>query len=247
MNTTDRRAKIQKYTSLGLIALIGLVVSPIIFLAIKGIIGLAIAALVGLTIVTFTPVISMKFANWRVKAITHEAGENPIETLENLLRAKKAAYARFEQSVVDAVTARSDFALKCDNFSKRYPARATEFSNQLIAMTTVVENMKSALQDAGMALQTGSDKLIEMRAYWEMSQAVQVANKATGMDTGDAFEQLKADTAVDSVFESMNRAFAQLEVAAATSEHNTPSLTHSQPTPFFQGVDVQSKEKVFQL
>jgi hypothetical protein len=48
-----------------------------------------------------------------------------------------------------------------------------------------------------------------------MSQAAQAANAAAGMDTGDQFERLKADTACDAVFESMNRAFAELEVAAS--------------------------------
>ena len=64
-------------------------------------------------------------------------------------------------------------------------------------------------------LEEGHNKLDEMKAYWDMSQAAQDANKAAGMDTGDQFERLKADTAVDAVFESMNRAFAELEVAAA--------------------------------
>jgi hypothetical protein len=214
MNITERKTKIQRYASVGLVALAALVVSPIIFLIIKGVIGLAIAAVVGVAIATTTPVISMKFANWRVRAITNEARENPIETLTNLIQAKQRALNVFEESVVEAVTARADFAIKCSNFSKQYPHRAAEFSKQLESMTIAVDKMKQALSEARDSLVDGNNKLTEMRAYWDMSQAAQVANKATGMDTGDMYEKLKLDTAVDAVYESMNRAFAQLEVAA---------------------------------
>jgi hypothetical protein len=40
------------------------------------------------------------------------------------------------------------------------------------------------------------------------------------MNTGDLYEKLKLDTAVDAVFDSMNKAFAQLEVASLS---DTPS------------------------
>jgi hypothetical protein len=98
---------------------------------------------------------------------------------------------------------------------QKYPARAPEFKTQLVRMTDLVERKKKALNDAEHMLEEGHNKLEEMKAYWEMSQAAQAANKAAGMDTGDQFEKLKSDTAVDAVFESMNRAFAELEVAAA--------------------------------
>ena len=46
-------------------------------------IGLVIAAIVGLAIVMFTPVVAIKFANWRLQAIKAESRANPIETLQN--------------------------------------------------------------------------------------------------------------------------------------------------------------------
>lgn len=215
MGIVERKEKIQKWATIGLIGLTGLIVSPIVFLAIKGIVGLAIAAVLGLSVVTFSPWVSMKFANWKVKAIAHEAKENPIETMVNLLAAKNQAFIVFKENVTNAVTARDTFKLKCDQFAKKYPARSAEFAQQLVNMTELVKRKKQALAEAQQSLEDGQHKLEEMRAYWEMSQAAQEANKAAGMETGDMYEQLKADTAVDAVFESMNRAFAQLEVAAA--------------------------------
>lgn len=241
MNIAERKAKIQKWTGVGLIGLAGLIVSPIIFLAIKGLVGLIIAAVVGLAVVTFTPWVSMKFANWRVKAITHEARENPIETMVNLLAAKREAYGKFRESVENAVTARKDFATKCEQFSKQYPQRALEFTTQLEAMSSLVDRKIQALKEAKQSLAEGENKLTEMRAYWEMSQAAQEAHKAAGMDTGDLYEKLKADTAVDAVFESMNRAFAQLEVAA---ELDNPQQLQYNNAVTLDTVIVSNKQKV---
>jgi hypothetical protein len=238
----QRKERIKKWASIGLIGLAGLVVSPFVFLAVKGLVGLALAAIVGLTIVTFAPWVSMKFANWKVKAVVHEAKENPIETMVNLLAAKNQAFLVFKEEVTNAVTARDTFKTKCADFSKKFPARAPEFNQQLANMTALVEKKKAALAEAKESLQLGEAKLEEMRAYWDMSQAAQAANKAAGMDTGDMYEKLKADTAVDSVFESMNRAFAQLEVAATLD--NNPQLAYNADNVIeLPATSVQVKEK----
>lgn len=76
-----KRQKLATYAKWGLALLAAAIISPIIFFAVKGLIGLALAGLIGLTIVNFAPVVAMKFANWKVKAITHEAKQNPIEKM----------------------------------------------------------------------------------------------------------------------------------------------------------------------
>ena len=249
MDIDTRRANVKKWATIGLVGLTGLIVAPVIFLAIKGLIGLVIAGVVGLGVVTFTPWVTMKFANWKVRAIMAEAKENPIETMVNLLSAKQIAFKEFQINVTTAVTARNNFKSKIEAFAVKYPARAPEFKTQLSRMTDLVERKKKALNDAEHMLEEGHNKLEEMKAYWEMSQAAQAANKAAGMDTGDQFERLKADTAVDAVFESMNRAFAELEVAAsldvdADDKQAQPvaQLAHSDPVVL--NVSVQETAKV---
>ncbi len=217
-----RKENIRKWMQIGLICAAGFIIAPFVLMAIGGLVGAAVAATIGLAIVSFAPYVSMKFANWRVKAITAEAMENPIETMTNLLIEKRKAYEVFHGQVIQAHTAKKGFAQKCADFAKRYPARAPEFQAQLKNMEKLVEQKTQALQDAKAAIEAGEHKLEEMKAYWDMSQAAQAANKAAGMDTGDLFEKLKADTAVQSVYDSMNRAFAELEVASALND--TPSL-----------------------
>lgn len=217
MDINERRERIRKWATVGLIGATGLIVAPIIFFAITGLLGLLVAGIIGSAIVTFAPVWSMKLANWKVKAIMAEAKENPIETMVNALAAKKIAFNAFKASVETAATARNTFKQKCEVFAKKYPHRAAEFQAQLERMVALVEKKKAALNDAQQSLEDGENKLEEMKAYWEMSKDAMELNEAAGMNTGDQFEKLKADTACDAVFESMNRAFAQLEVADSLS------------------------------
>lgn len=258
-----KHGKVKFWTSIGALAVAGFVVAPFIFVAIGGLIGLGIAAAVGFTLVQLAPWFGLKIANWKyrlidaekvahVKAVTQAAAENPIETLTNLLIAKKQAFKEFEESVVRAATARSNFENKVATFKKRYPARAPEFEKQLQRMSNLVEQKKVALNDAKKSLQDGDMKLEEMNAYYEMSKDAIEANRAAGMDTGDAFEKLKADTACDAVFESMATAFAQLEVAAALEvdpDDKTPQsvaqLGHSEPVVLdLPAVQVRDTQKV---
>ncbi len=241
----EKFEKYRKWAMVGLIATVGLIVAPVIYIAVKGLIGLAIAGLIGISFVSFSPYIAMKFANWKVAAIKKEAGENPIETMTNLLIAKREAFELFRKNVSESMAARDTFEQKCRDFARRYPSRASEFEAQLSRMKALVEQKRNALIVAKEQLDLGDNKLDEMRAYWEMSQHAANLNKAAGMDTGDLYEKLKADTAVDAVFMSMNSAFAELEVAAALIDDDEPKLLErSENDQSILTFNVNQKEKV---
>lgn len=223
----DRKARLATAVKWSIGVAAAALVAPIVFLAIKGAVGIIVATILGLAIVNFAPVLSMKFANWKLRAIKSEAATNPIETLENLIIAKEAAFERFKSAVETGVKARRDFAQKTEAFKTRYPHRAAEFEQSLANMTEVMRQKTQALRDAQQTLEDAHHKLDEMRAYWAMSQDLQAANEQTGMDTGDLYEKMKADTAVDAVFGSVNAAFAQLEVAAALNDAPPQAITHN--------------------
>lgn len=239
----------------------GLLVAPVIVAAIGGLIGLAVAGVICFTLIQLAPWFALKVANYKYRLIDAEkvshikhvvaaAEENPIETLTALLIAKKAAFEIFKKSVEQATTARSNFTDKVKKFKDLYPARAPEFEAQLARMTLLVEKKKKALSEAKQSLSDGDLKLEEMKAYYEMSRDAIEANRAAGMDTGDAFEKLKADTACDAVFSQMNSAFAQLEVAASldsddTHTQSTAQLGHSEPVILdVSSVQVRDTQKV---
>ena len=243
MNQIDiKRISYDKWFKIGIIAIVVGIVSPFIFLVVKGIAGLIAAGVLGLVAVNFAPVLSMKLANWKVKGIVHEATVSPIETLTNLLLEKREAFRKFTEAVINQVSSLKTFERKSNEFAKTYPARAGEFQAQVEAMRTMVEKQQQALEAAKEAIYQGEQKLTEMSAYWEMSQIAQAANKTANMNTGDQFEQLKMDTSYNSVFDSVNLAFAQMEVAARLE---TPALGMSQPNMVISNIiNVNAKVKV---
>lgn len=259
-----KKAKLGNWVKGGALGVTGIFVAPIILMALGGIIGLVVAAGVGFLAVQLAPYFALKVANYKyrlmdaekvehIKKVTAAAAENPIETLTAMLIAKKQAFETFKKSVETGVTVRSNFSTKVDNFKKKYPQRAPEFEKQLQRMTELVEKKKVALKEAQESLEIGDQKLEEMKAYYEMSKDAIEMNRAAGMDTGDAFEKLKADTACDAVFTQMNAAFAQLEVAAALdvsapADHPTQSVAQlglSEPVVFdMNTVKVSDTQKV---
>lgn len=260
ITATQKRDKLHGWLKLAALGVVGLVVAPFIMMAIGGLIGLGVAAMIGFTLVQLAPWFALKIANYKyrlvdaekvshIKHVVDAAEQNPIETLTTLLIAKKAAFQVFKASVETAATARSNFADKVSKFKIQYPARAPEFEAQLQRMSDLVERKKVALSDARKSLADGDSKLEEMKAYYDMSKDAIEANRAAGMDTGDAFEKLKADTACDAVFSQMNAAFAQLEVAASLDsnpdDNHTQSvaqLAHTEPV--ILEMPVHSTQKV---
>jgi archaellum component FlaC len=245
-----KKAKLGNWVKGGTLGVTGLVVAPVILMVLGGVIGLIVSAAIGFLAVQLAPYFAQKVANYKyrlmdaeridhIKKVTAAAAENPIETLTSMLIEKKKAFQTFKTSVETGVTVRSNFANKVEKFKQKYPARAPEFEKQLQRMTDMVEQKKVALKEAQSSLDLGDQKLEEMKAYYEMSKDAIEMNRAAGMDTGDAFEKLKADTACDAVFTQMNAAFAQLEVAAAldvnSADHPTQSvaqLAHSESVVF---------------
>lgn len=235
--------KKQKYDTIfkvGLIGVAALIISPIIFAVVQGIVGAAIAGLVGLIAVNAAPVVSMKLANWKIKGIVNEAKENPIETLTNLIIESKRAFDVAETATVNAVTARDTFVRKADNFSRKYPARAAEFALKKEQLEEATEKKKAALQNMKNDIEKSETVLDEMKAYWDVSQSLQAANKAIG-NIGDQYAQLKRDTSYDAVYESLSRSFAELEVASAI---DVEKLTNEPSQPIGTILDVKSKTVV---
>lgn len=81
---TERRAKLERNAKVALILVAGLVAAPVTAIAIGGLVGIGVAAFLGFGMLAAMKPMSMKFANWRLKAIKAEARKNPIESTENV-------------------------------------------------------------------------------------------------------------------------------------------------------------------
>lgn len=229
MNLQEFAAKKQRIASIAkwsLAAIAALLVAPIIFLVIKGAVGLVVAAVIGLAVVNFAPAVSMKFANWKLKAIKAEANRNPIETLQNVFQARMADKAAFKTRITAFRTEVSGFADKVEVFKAQFPKDADKFARQLEGMNMLLARREAKYKQVKAELEQFEAEIQRADAIWQMSLAAQALNAAAGMENEDVYAKIKTETAIESVQYSLNKAFAEMqtELMDNPSEYMPPSL-----------------------
>lgn len=214
MNDIDlKRKKFAGIVKIAIGALAIVVLAPAIMLLVKGIIGIAVAGLVGLAIVNGAPVISMKLANWKVKAIVAEAKTNPIETMVNIANDRADKLKEALQRIGDLSASVKNFADKVVGFKQKWPNEAAAFDAAVTNANNVLAKWKN---DYGVAKGALSEYLLEIdkcRAINEMATEMAALNKMAQMDSDQLMEELKSKTAIDEVSRRMNSAMAQLETS----------------------------------
>lgn len=200
------------------------VLAPIAWMAVSGIFGLAIAASIGLIGINGAPVLSQKLSNWKYRALDAEqvshiekvsdaAARNPIETLIDQALEKRQASDQFKGAITMFRTEVMNFKNQIDGFAKEYPDDVERFKNQYEAMGKLLKFREDRYKQLQLELDNFDAAIKRAQAMWKMSQAAQKMNKLAGMELGDPFEKIKADSAINSVMTSMNKAFAEMETA----------------------------------
>jgi hypothetical protein len=204
------KVRIIKWAIIGLCIAVG---APLAILLIKGLVGLIVAAVLGLAAINLAPVIAMKFANQKVKMIVTEAETNPIETLYNELNEKRQAAEKFKDSITAFRTEVRNFEQKTSVFKQQYPEDAGRFESQLETMNKHLAFREGRYKQVQQEMQRFSDAIERAKALWDMSQSAQRMNKIAGMQSSDTFAQIKTDAALDSVMNSVNKAFSEMETS----------------------------------
>lgn len=201
------------------------VVAPVAFLAVQGIVGLAIAFVVGSVCINFAPVMSMKLANWKLKAIVSEANANPIETLQNLyiehrkeLEAKGQAIIDFEAEVGNFDDQLIDFRKRpdCADEVPRYEEISSRMHEGLATMKLCWNDFKVQVADL-------AHKIEKAQAIYKMACAAARVTALSGSAQSQVFDEIKQRVALDSVRSSMNRSFAALNQAIESRQRALPT------------------------
>ncbi len=202
METRKRRLGTGIKWGLGLAA--ALVISPVIFLVVKGLVGLAIAGVVGAAIINFAPVVAMKFANWKLAGIKHEARTNPIETLQNQLADRRRQLGAFMASITDFSAAVKGFESKVTRFKAEQPEEAPRFEQQLKGMQALLSLRQQRYREADAELDKFESAIRRASALWDMSLEAAKMNRLAGAQDAGVFEQIKTDVAFDAVESGLN-------------------------------------------
>lgn len=200
------------------------VIAPIAWLAVSGMIGIALAGAIGLVGINLAPVMALKLGNMKNRAIDAERVENiekvsnaaainPIETLIQQSMEKRQASDQFKGAITLFRTEVKNFADQIAGFAKEYPDDVARFQTQQDAMNKLLKFREERYTQLQGELNNFDAAIKRAQAMWKMSQAAQKMNKLAGMELGDPFEKIKADSAINSVMTSMNKAFAEMETA----------------------------------
>ncbi len=211
---SDKKKKIKLFAQVFTAIIIGLVVAPIIGLAIKGILGIIVFGLIAFTTVQFAPWFGDLIANWRLKAIKHEASVNPVETLENDYLLRQSALLEFSKAIINFSTEIRNFMDELATFKKdsnNKPEDASTFEEQLDKMKQLLKIRKNKYEEISQQLVQYSSEIKRATSIWKMGQAAASMTKAAGMSEDDFMQKLKTETALSSVKTSMNKAFAELD------------------------------------
>lgn len=241
MNDVDlKRKKFASIAKILLTAGVVVVLTPAIMLLVKGIIGLAIAGLVGLVSVNFAPVVAMKLANWKIKAVVAEAKENPIETMVNVYHERADRLVEAKQRIGDLSASVKNFADKVVGFKQKWPNEAAAFDAAVTNANKVLEKWKTDYKVASAALELYGTEIEKCKAVNEMAMEMAKLNKMAQLDSDKLLEELKSKTAIDEVSKRMNSAMAQLETSLLEDVKLEVPAISSNPTPAANFVDVSS-------
>jgi len=215
MNMNDinlRKQRLANVAKWGLALLAAAIISPVIFFAIKGLVGLVIAGVIGLAIVNFSPWLGVKFANWKIKAIKAEASKNPVETLQNVYIERQRQREVFKNQITNFRAKVSGFADKVETFKTSFPQDAPTFEKQLVQMRALLKRREQKYSRVKADLEKFAGVIQRADAIWQMGLAAAEMNAAAGVFDGEQmYERIKIETALDSVQESMNIAFSEME------------------------------------
>jgi len=223
----QKRKRIETGVKIAAVLGVGLVAAPFIFLAIKGLVGLIIASAITITTYHFTPWAGMKLANWRLAAIKNEAMRNPVETLQNIYIQKETALNAFLESIKVFGGKIRSFESELEKLAKNYPAELPKFQEQRDQMRQLLKLRMNKYEQAKANLHSFSLEIEKADTIWKVSQAAAAATKAAGMNEEEFFIKIQRETALDSVQESLNLAFSELEIALLDEKDTKKELATS--------------------
>lgn len=248
----ERLAKIVKFgVMLGVCAILG----PLAYLAIKGIVGLAAFGALAFIGYNASPVIALKVANAKYRALDAEnishiknvvrtASENPIETATVQSQAYKARAAKYLEGITAYATEVNNFETMTVDFGKKYPETVPRYREQLATMKKALAFKNDKYRELIENIKLMDDKISFLKANWKMSQALMKVNALGGVDGSDPMEQIKADAAIDAVVNSINRAFAEMDasvlaesVTKGGTSMNRADLLNKTPSPSLPGLE----------
>jgi hypothetical protein len=223
-----------------------ILVAPVAVAFINGAISLMMAGIVGaigFALIGLAPVASLKFANFKeraiqqenvdnIKKITAAARENPIPTLYVDLAIRQKEASEFEDRVAKNDALYKKNIRKTSDFIKQYsendPA-ITTLKEQLQLHEQAIKAQVAQLDIVKKSVAQYESTVKRADDLWEISKGIQEANDILE-NQQDIFSRIRKDTALDAVENSVNLAFSQMRMSLVGKEKDVTPLSNALET-----------------
>jgi hypothetical protein len=245
----QRKQRLEMILKIVGVGVVGFLVAPFVLTAIGGILGLIVAAGVTFVAINMVSWFSLKVANWRLKALKHEAMKNPVETLQTKYIEKETALKSFKENIRIFAGQVLTFGDQVKQYVKDGLEDAQTYVEQLGKMKQLLDLRQQKYREAQEALAQFSKTIEQTDRKWKMACAAMAMNEAAGQMEGDAFDKICIETALDSVQTKLNQSFADLEVALLDSDKEKAKRSEyvnrsSMVTPTTETESKTSRQKI---
>jgi hypothetical protein len=218
MNTLTPEQKAQRIQTVVKVAALGgllVILGPVYITMLHGMMALAALALtaaVSFVVINLIPAFARLVGNWRLKALKAVAAMNPIESLEIIYRDKQAALSASYENIKQTYAILQGLHDQITEHDEKFPGKPSQYLDKYNKLKALVELRGKKYKQAKVNLAQFSDVIEEKRSDWQIAKTMAQANKLANV--GEDFEsKLMQDTALSTVQDGLNNAFAELDTA----------------------------------
>jgi hypothetical protein len=209
--------------------------APFLFMAVGGLVAAIVFLVIGGAAMALAPAMSMKFANWRIKAIQAEARRNPIQTMTAVLIRRQQDLGKQNAKIDKYEAAVQLFESKVKSLKRQFPDDQKGFEEQLEGMRKLLALRRERARDAKAQLAVFEAEIDKQKARYEVAMAaLQVERQSKNIDDQEVFDKIKINESFDAVELAVGESFAQLSSALDELNYNPSKgqrLQVKQPEP----------------
>lgn len=225
----QKRKRVETIAKIAGLGVLCLVLGPVYLTLLHGITALAAltgCAAGGFVIINFIPAFARLVGNWRLKALKAVAAANPIENLEMIYNEKQQALAASRENINQTYAILKSIYDQIQDHDNQFPGKPSQYLEKYQKLKALIEMRGAKYKQAKANLDQFSTVIDEKRSDWKIAQAMAQANKLANV--GEDFEtKLMQDTALSTVQDGLNNAFAELDTALLDAPDTGATVTVS--------------------
>jgi flagellar biosynthesis chaperone FliJ len=216
--------------------------APAALLALTTVTSIAMACVVGLLLFMGFSALPLILRWWRLQVLRLmkiTARRNPVETLQLELIERKHAFERAGATVVKVSAMRDSLREKLDEYIDTHQTKDAHLERSIKQLSDLVDRLRNSLRQTGIKLDEFERFVARQGDRWKLATATgELAVLLKDARGGDVTEKFLQDEAIDTIRDSLNLSFAEIEQILQRDEIKQFVEAASAPARAMQPVSV---------